>query len=72
MELSVGGIPFEPEKSVPVRYRDKILCHQRLDLLVGGRLILELKAIDRLDLRLRLLVNFNVPIPKYGIRRVIL
>jgi len=56
-------------------------------LLIAGQLVLELKSVDRLDsihvaqvlsylrvagVRLGLLVNFNVPILKYGIRRVIL
>ncbi len=87
VELTAHGVPFEVEKSVPVRYRGQLLCHQRLDLLVGGRLVLELKAVDRLDsihvaqvlsylrvsaVRLGLLINFNVPILKDGIRRVIL
>ncbi|HET9833471.1 MAG TPA: GxxExxY protein [Vicinamibacterales bacterium] len=87
LELSAREIQFESEKAIPVLYRGEVLCYQRLDLLVGGRLVLELKAVDRLDsihvaqvltylriadLQLGLLVNFNVSILKYGIRRVIL
>jgi len=87
LELSARGIQFESEKAIPVSYRGEVLCHQRLDMLVGGRLVLELKAVDRLDsihvaqvltylrvadVQLGLLVNFNVSILKYGIRRVIL
>jgi GxxExxY protein len=86
LELSAREIPFESEKAIPVRYRGEVLC-QRLDLLVAGRLVLELKAVDRLDsihvaqvltylriadLQLGLLVNFNVLVLKYGIRRAIL
>jgi len=77
----------ESEKPIPVKYRGTLLCHQRLDLLVEGQLVLELKAVERLDsihvaqvlsylrvadVRLGLLVNFNVSILKNGIRRVIL
>jgi GxxExxY protein len=87
LELRAQGISFERERSIPVHYRGEILCYQRLDLLVGGQLVLELKSVERVDsihvaqvlsylrvagLRLGLLVNFNVPILKYGIRRVIL
>jgi GxxExxY protein len=86
-ELTARGIPHDVEKSIPVRYRGELLCYQRLDLFVDGRIVLELKSVDRLDsihvaqvlsylriagVRLGLLVNFNVPILKYGIRRVIL
>jgi GxxExxY protein len=87
LELTASQIPFEVEKPVPVRYRGELLCHQRLDLLVGGQLVVELKSVERLDSihvaqvlsylrvsggRLGLLINFNVSILKDGIRRVIL
>ena len=87
IELTARGIPFEAEKSVPVHYRGRPLCHQRLDLLVDKRIVLEIKSVDILHpihraqvisylrvtgARLGLLVNFNVPVLKQGIRRVIL
>lgn len=87
IELEASHIQFELEKAIPVRYRDKLLCHQRLDLLVENQIVLELKSVERLDsihlaqvlsylrvagVRLGLLVNFNVSILKNGIRRVIL
>jgi GxxExxY protein len=87
IELAERGIPFESEKVFPVRYRGTVLCHQRIDLFVEGRLIVELKSVERLHpvhvaqvvsyLRLTgarggLLVNFNVPILKQGIRRLAL
>ncbi len=87
LELKITGIPFESEKPLPMHYRGEILCYQRLDVLVGGRIVLEMKSVERLDsihvaqvlsylrvahVRLGLLVNFNVPMLKYGIRRVIL
>lgn len=34
VELTERGILFEAEKTYPVRYRGRLLCHQRLDLLV--------------------------------------
>jgi GxxExxY protein len=87
LELSERGIPFEIEKTVPVRYRGKLLCHQRLDLFVDQRLVIEIKSVERLHpvhraqvvsylrltgARVGLLVNFNVPILKEGIRRIVL
>jgi GxxExxY protein len=85
-ELELHGLPFASEKSVPVLYKGKRLGHQRVDLIVDERLIVEMKSVDSLHpvhlaqvvsylrltrLRLGLLVNFNVPILKQGIRRVV-
>ena len=87
MEMTARGISFEAEKPIPVLYRGALLCHQRLDLFVGGQFVVELKSVDHLHpihvaqvlsylgvagVRLGLLVNFNVPVLKYGIKRVIL
>ena len=85
-ELELFGLPFESEKSVPVRYKQKLVGHQRIDLIVDERLIVEVKSVESLHpvhiaqvvsylrltgLRLGLLVNFNVPILKQGIRRIV-
>jgi GxxExxY protein len=87
LELEAAGVPFEVEKTVSIKYRDAVVAHHRIDLIVDRRLILEIKAVERLhpvhvaqavsylrslDLRAALLVNFNVPLLKEGIRRVVL
>ncbi len=87
IELEARGIPFEAEKPVPIRYRGKLLCHQRIDLFVDDRLVLEIKSVERIhpvhiaqvvsylritDARIGLVVNFNVPVLKQGLRRVVL
>lgn len=87
IELEGAGIPFEREKAFPVTYRGKRLYMHRLDLLVSSRLILELKAVDRLHpvhtaqtisglrvskLQVALLINFNVAILPEGIKRIVL
>jgi GxxExxY protein len=87
VELQARGISFELERSIPVRYRGQVLCHQRLDVLIDSRLILEIKSVERIlaiqvaqvisylrvtGTRVALLVNFNVPILAQGIRRVVL
>jgi len=86
-ELEASGVPFEREKPIPINYRGKRLYVHRLDLVVSGQILLELKAVDRLHpvhqaqvisclrvskLRLGLLVNFNVPLLRQGIRRIVL
>lgn len=87
LELTERGIPFEAERRCPVRYRGKLLCHQRLDLFVDQRLVVEIKSVECLHpvhaaqvvsylrltgARVGLLVNFNVPLLKQGIRRIVL
>ena len=87
-ELSLRGIRFEKQKPVPLIYKDtKLDCGFRLDLLVEGRVVVELKSIEGLGpiheaivltyLRLSghelgLLINFNVRVLKDGIRRFIM
>jgi GxxExxY protein len=68
-----------------VPYKDIQIEGQRLDLLVGRRVIVELKAVTELHpllhaqllsylkatgLRLGLLINFNVPVLKDGLKRL--
>jgi GxxExxY protein len=87
VELEARGISYESEYPVPIRYRGQLLCHQRIDLFIEGRVVLELKSLDAIHrvhvsqtvtyLRLTrakvgLIVNFNVEFLRYGIRRVIL
>jgi GxxExxY protein len=87
IELTVNGIPFEREKEYLVTYRGQPLCHQRVDFVVDGRLLLELKAVDRLTavhraqvlsylrlsrLPIALLINFNEVVLRNGIKRIIL
>jgi GxxExxY protein len=83
-ELGLRGLPVVPQREILVPYKGIEIPGQRLDLLVGERVILELKAIDELHpiheaqllsylkatgLRIGLLVNFNVRMMKDGIRR---
>jgi len=86
-ELRQRGLTVEEQIPVPVVYKGiKLECGYRLDLLVEKRIIVELKAVDALlpihdaqlltylklcKLRLGLLINFNVPILKNGIKRLL-
>ena len=86
-ELIQLGLKVERQKSLPIHYRGVQLdCGYRMDLLVEEKVILELKAIEKLEsiheaqllsyLKLSkcpvgLLINFNVEILKDGIRRIV-
>jgi GxxExxY protein len=87
-ELDVRSIPFQREVWIGIDYKGIIIERAyRLDFLVGSLVVVELKAVDCLTpiddaqlltyLRLGgwpvgLLINFNVPILKEGIRRRVL
>jgi GxxExxY protein len=87
-EFALRKIRFEKQKPIPLVYKGtKLECGFRLDLLVEGRVGVELKSVDGLGpiheaivvtyLRLSghelgLLINFNVPILKDGVRRFIM
>ena len=87
IELGMRGIPFEDEVILPVSYKGHALGTRKIDLLVDKRLIVELKAVEALapihiaqlicylrltGKQLGLLINFNVPLLKDGIKRVVL
>jgi GxxExxY protein len=87
IELRLRGIPFERQKLILVGYEDRAVGEGKLDILVNERLIVELKAVETLSaihkaqvisylratrLHLGLLINFNVPVLKNGLQRVIL
>ena len=87
LEFDLRGIPYARQVPVRVEYKGKPIETARLDFLVEGRLIVELKACERLtDVhraqcicylratghRVALLINFNIPVLKDGIKRVIL
>jgi len=86
-ELSDRGLCVEQQKPLPLCYRGLTLdCGYRLDLLIEGTVIVEVKSVDSLapihkaqllsylrllDLRVGLLINFNVVMLKSGIQRVV-
>ena len=87
IELISRAIPFRRQVPVAVQYKGRLIGQGQLDLLIGDRLIVELKAVEvpapihGVQLRsylkatgftLGLLINFNVPLLQQGIRRIIL
>ncbi len=87
-ELTLRNIKFERQKPLPVVYKEvKLDCGYRLDFLVEGRVVLELKTVESLApiheaimltyLRLSgceigLLINSHTQILKDGIKRFVL
>ncbi len=48
-EFAKRGIPFERQKSITVRYKDVTVGEYRLDFLVDGKIIVELKAVSEMS-----------------------
>jgi len=86
IELTMRQIPFERQRPIAVSYKAHAVGEGRIDLLVAGDLLVELKAVDALapihkaqvisylkatGLHLALLINFNVPILRAGIQRIV-
>ena len=87
-ELSRDNIGFQLQLAQPVRYKDVLLdCGYRIDVLVENQLIIELKSVEKLlgiheaqlltymklaEIKIGLLMNFNVIKLKEGIKRFVL
>lgn len=48
VELRIRGIPYECERIAPIRYKDHVISHMRMDLIIDGRIVIELKSIKSL------------------------
>ena len=87
VELDFLNISYHRQYKIAVQYREHPIGEGRLDLLIADVLPVELKAVEMLapihqaqllsylkmtGFQLGLLINFNVPILKHGIKRVIL
>jgi len=86
-ELSLRGILLERQKPLPVVYKGKKLdCGYRLDIVVEKAIIVELKSCEKIEpihraqvltylklsgLNLGLLLNFNTPVMRDGIVRIV-
>ncbi len=87
-EFSLRHIPFERQKPLHVDYKGvELECGYRLDFLVSGMVVVEVKAIEALlpihqaqllsylklgGWKLGLLINFHAPLLREGIKRVVL
>ena len=87
-EFTIAGLAFQRQVPLPVVYKTVQLdCGYRMDFVVEGKVIVELKTVDRLipihsaqlltylklsGLRVGLLMNFHTAILKDGLKRMIL
>lgn len=86
VELSLRGLAFVRQPSVDFLYKGRPVGQGRLDLLVGDALVVELKSVEALTethkaqvisylrmtgYHLGLVINFNVPRLKDGIKRIV-
>jgi GxxExxY protein len=87
-ELTLRQISFERQKSIPLEYKGVLLdCGYRLDLLVANKIVVELKTVELIlpvheaqlltylkltRCKVGLLINFNVPVLRSGIKRMVL
>src|SRR5262245_1078936 len=84
-EFQLRGIAFSRQHRFEVRYKDEVIGEGRLDFLIEGKVVLDLKSVDTLspiytatmisylratDLKLGLIVNFNVKRLIDGIKRI--
>jgi GxxExxY protein len=87
IEFRPRGIGSDQQRIVKLHYRRELLCTHRLDLVVEDTIVVELKCVDKLHsvhfaqllgylrasrLRVGLLVNFNVPVLREGLKRIVL
>jgi GxxExxY protein len=87
LELHSRGVQYESEKRILVPFKSWMIAGQKVDLIVEGKLLIELKAVPRLrkihqqqtlsylkatGLRLGLLMNFNTRLLRDGLKRVVL
>ncbi len=86
-ELSRKKVQFERQKCLPVSYKDiQLEGGYRIDLIVEGKVIVELKCIEKImpvheaqimtylrlaKIKTGLLINFFTPVLKDGIRRIV-
>ena len=87
-ELELRDLVFERQKPLSLTYKGLTLdCGYRLDLVIQSRLIVEIKSVDALApiheaqlltymklacVKVGLLINFNVPVLKDGIKRFVI
>ena len=85
-EFDLRKLSYERQKELPIEYKGvKLDCGYRLDVVVAQSLILELKACESLEpiheaqlltylkltgIKVGLLINFNLPVLKDGIKRL--
>lgn len=86
-EMNRAGLAYICEQPITVKYREIQIAGQRVDLIVENAIVVELKAVSRVEdvhraqlisylrstgLRGGLLINFRVPVLHAGLKRIVL
>lgn len=86
IELKIREIPHTIESPIHLEYKGESIGEGRIDILVGEQLVIELKTVDAIveiyeaqalaylkatGHQLALIINFNTPVLKNGIKRMI-
>lgn len=87
IELKAAALDFKRQVGIPLYYKGELISEHRPDLIVSDRIVVEIKSIARFDpihtavmltylrvahLQIGLLLNFNTPHMRLGIKRVML
>ncbi|UCE18739.1 MAG: GxxExxY protein [Gemmatimonadota bacterium] len=85
-EFDSRKIKYERQKEIGIFYKDEQVGKHRLDFIVEGKVVLEIKSVERFDevhraqvisyckasdLKVGLLINFNMAVLKKGIKRIV-
>lgn len=86
-ELKELGLKVESQLSLPLKYKNELIDNAyRIDLIVENKIIIEIKSVVEIhpifysqvltylkltDIKLGLLINFNIPLIKDGIHRIV-
>ena len=86
IELDDAQLPYVDQLAIPAFYKGRLLGDYRVDLIVEDQVVVEVKCVEKLlpvhtaqafaylkltGLKLALVINFNVPHLRHGIKRVI-
>lgn len=86
-EFDLRNVKYERQFSIGLKYKGKEVGHHRLDFLVEEEVVLEIKAVETMHKvfeaqlltylnatgkKVGLIINFNVPVLKQGIKRMVL
>jgi len=87
LELNDEGLPFTRQVGVPVFYKGRVIGEYRPDLVVEGRVVVEIKSVERLvgvhqaqvlaymrvlQVPVGLLLNFNGEVLRTGVKRLVI
>ncbi len=86
-EFDMQGVQYKRQLILPVNYKGKVIDEYRLDLLIEGAVVVELKSVERYDpvfeaqiltylrvtgKKVGLMINFNSKLLKEGVKRFVL